>query len=86
MLPLLPEEFVRVVQAQSKDFLYGVATTVQAMHDLIGNDALDHASQLLQGEEENLVAARISKAIIGTFGLMEAMGLVACQELVRRDG
>lgn len=84
LLPMLPKDFLDVMRAQSNDFLYGAATLVQAAHDLIGNQVLDDASQLLEHEEENMSAIRMAKAIIGTFGLLEAMGFVGCRELVRR--
>ncbi len=84
LLPLLPQDFLDVMQAQSDDFLYGAATLVQAAHDLIGNQALDDASALLEQETENMSAIRMAKALIGTFGLLEAMGLVGCKEIVRR--
>ena len=85
LLPLLPKDFLDVMCAQSNDFLYGAATLVQAAHDLIGNQALDDASVLLEQETENVSAIRLAKALIGTFGLLEAMGFVGCKELVRRD-
>lgn len=84
MLSLLPDEFSAVVKQQPDDFLYGVAIVVQAMHDLMGEPALEDAARVLEHEEENLSGIRLAKALVGTYGLLGAMGFEACQEVVRR--
>jgi len=84
MLPLLPREFHDLLDGEDASFLRGTAVVVQAIHDLIGNEALDDAARLLQNEEDNLTAIRMSKVVIGTFGMLEAMGFVACQKIIER--
>jgi len=84
MRALLPPELAKVLSLESNEFLFGVTTLVQAIHDLIGNQLLDDAAKILQEDEENIAALRLAKGLVGTFGLLEAMGLISCEQIVQR--
>lgn len=85
VLPLVPKELVNLLIKESDDFLFGVVSMGQALHDLMGADILVQVGELLAQHEDNKIAVGIASEAVKMIAIMEAIGYLSCKELTDRD-
>ena len=85
MLPSIPANLVGLIATQPDTFLFGIATTAQAIHDLIGIDILLSAAEVLKNHKDNQVALATVNSAVQLIGLLEALGYLACKNITDRS-
>ena len=99
-LKFIPPQLKKLLIKQDKSFLYGSVTAVQAIYDLMGLEVLTLAGSLLDPElqdasqaetpEERLkeraaMGEQMAQVAAGLVGIAEALGVISCRELVKRE-
>jgi len=85
-LELLPKPLLNMLDEETDAVLYGVATAVEALHELAGNAVRIEASNVIADEElaKNMPAQIMARESGQFVALMEALGYYACNILVER--
>jgi hypothetical protein len=84
MLPLVPDSLVELMYAQPDEFLFGMVTMGQALHDLIGSDVLLEVAQILEKHSDNTEAVSLGNAAVKMVAILEAINFIACEEVLNR--
>ncbi len=86
-LQTIPGNLLQLLSEQSDELLYGVATAVEALHELAGSAVLLEASNIISDDKQkkNMAAQLMAREAAQLVTLMEAFGFYCCQELVERD-
>jgi hypothetical protein len=85
LLPMIPPGLLALFQKQSNDFLFGAATIAQASHHLAGIEALISAAEVIDKHPDNKEARAMANVAVQLVGVLEALGYLACKELVSRS-
>lgn len=83
-LPFIPEPFIKLLETQNDEYLYGMMGALLGLRDLSGQQTLSEAEMVIEHHEGIRPAVNMATTAAGMVSVLEAICYIVCKELTLR--